>query len=551
MKQHCTTSLVMVAITGWSFCHAQAPKQTASSAPQVNVTSRQLINATNTPENWLTYSGSYSGQRYSILNEIDTATVANLKLKWVKQFPISEPFECSPLVVDGVMFVSLPENKVRALDARTGLVYWEYSYKLPDKLAVCCGKINRGLAIRGDTLYMGTLDAKLVAIDAVSGRQKWIEDVGDPGDGFSITAAPLIVKDMVITGVAGGEYGIRGYLDAYDADSGDRLWRRYTIPEPGEEGSQTWEGDSWQHGGAPTWMTGSYDPELDLLYWGVGNPGPDWNGEVREGDNLYSDCVLAIHPTRDRGELKWSFQFTPHDVHDWDACQIPVLVDTEFKGEQRKLMLFPNRNAFYYVLDREDGTFLHGTAFALQNWAKGLDAKGKPVRIPDRLPTVKGVKVAPDVSGAANWQSPTYSPKTNLIYVMAFDGFGEYFMAEDPEHQKGFLFVGGTGVANEFVDDLPKDYVTAVRALNPVTGEKVWDFGVYPKTMAGLISTAGNVVFGGTRLGNFFAIDAHSGEKLWHRNLGGRVHAAPITYQVDGKQHITIAAGANLFTFGL
>jgi alcohol dehydrogenase (cytochrome c) len=549
MKQTYITLLFVFSITGSSLCRAQYPEQNTTSTPQVNVTAEQLVDAADTPQNWLTYSGSYNGQRYSVLDEINTETVADLKLEWVKQFPISEPFECSPLVVGGVMFVTLPENKVRALDARTGLVYWEYNYILPSKLAVCCGKVNRGLAIRGDTLYMGTLDAKLVAIDSVSGREKWIKTVGDPADGFSITAAPLIVKDMVITGVAGGEYGIRGYLDAYDAETGDHRWRSHTIPKPGEDGSETWEGDSWKYGGAPTWMTGSYDPELDLLYWGVGNPGPDWNGEVREGNNLYSDCVLAIHP--DDGEVEWFFQFTPHDVHDWDACQIPVLVDMEFHGEQRKLMLFPNRNAFYYVLDRENGDFLHGNAFALQNWAKGLDQNGSPIRIPGRLPSLDGVKVAPDVSGAANWQSPTYSPKTNLIYIMAFDGYGEYFMAEDPERRKGFLFVGGTGVANEFVDKLPQDYVSAVRALNPVTGEKVWDFKVYPKTMSGLVSTAGNVVFGGTRLGNFFALDASTGEKLWHRSLGGRVHAAPITYQVDGKQFVTIAAGANMFTFGL
>jgi alcohol dehydrogenase (cytochrome c) len=248
--------------------------------------------------------------------------VAQLKVKWIKQFPISELFESSPLVIDGVMFVTLPESKLVALDARTGLKYWEYAYDLPTQLALCCGKINRGVAALGETLYMGTLDAHLVAIDLKSGNEKWRKRVGDGSDGYSITGAPLVVKDMVITGVGGGEYGIRGFIDAYDARTGEHRWRRYTIPGPGEPGHETWEGDSWKIGGSPSWMTGSYDPQLDLVYWGVGNPGPDWNGKVREGDNLYSDCVLALDPNT--GEIKWHFQFTPHDVHDWDACQIPI-----------------------------------------------------------------------------------------------------------------------------------------------------------------------------------------------------------------------------------
>ncbi len=513
------------------------------------VTFEQILSAAEQPQNWLTYSGQYNSQRFSRLDEINANNAKDLRLKWVRQMPIVEPFECSPLVVDGVMYVTLPENKVQAIDARTGLLVWEYAYELPARLAICCGKINRGVAILGDKLFMGTLDAHLVAIDAKSGRELWNEEVADGASGHSITGAPLAVKNMIITGVAGGEYGIRGFIDAYDPETGDRIWRRPTIPEPGEPGNETWDGDSWKVGGAPTWMTGSYDPDLDLLYWGVGNPGPDWNGEVREGNNLYSDCVLAIDP--DDGEIKWNFQFTPHDVHDWDACQIPVLVDTVFRGEPRKLLLWANRNAFYYVLDRASGEFLHATNFAMQTWAEGIDEEGHPIRKPGMLPTPQGVLVYPDVSGAANWYSPSYSPNTDLFYVMAFDGAGRYFMGKDPVHHPGLPYTGGSGESHEF-DEFPNpEYVSAVRALNPTTGEKVWEYLVQPKSTSGILSTAGDVVFGGARQGNFFALHAKTGKELWRVNLGGWVHAAPVSYEVAGHQYVSIAAGSSLFTFGL
>jgi alcohol dehydrogenase (cytochrome c) len=528
---------------------AEAPTAAAPVIEPAGVTADQIVHASNQPANWLTYSGQYNSHRYSRLDEINSANVKNLRVKWVRQFPISEPFECSPLVVDGVMYVTLPENKVWAVDAKTGLTYWKYEHELPKKLAACCGKINRGVAILGNTLFMGTLDAKLVALDTKSGKELWVSEVGRPEDGHSITGAPLVVKDMVITGIAGGEYGIRGFLDAYDAKTGVRLWRRHTIPGEGEPGNDTWEGDSWKIGGSPTWMTGSYDPELNLLYWGVGNPGPDWNGEVREGANLYSDCVLAINP--DNGEIQWHFQFTPHDVHDWDACQIPVLVDAEYQGKPRKLMLFGNRNAFYYVLDRQTGEFLLAKSFAKQTWAKGIDEKGRPIREPGKLPNEEGVLVYPDVSGAANWYSPTYSPRTKLFYLMAFDGGGKYYIAKEPVYVKGLPYLGGIGQANEFEEFVDPEYRSAVRALNATTGELEWEYFVVAKSTSGLLSTAGDVVFGGTKKGNFFALDAKSGEELWRLDIGGWVHAAPITYQADGKQQVTIAAGSALFTFGL
>ena len=508
------------------------------------VTYDRLLRAADEPQNWLTYSGQYSSQRFSRLDEINSSNAKNLELKWVRQFDTLSNVETTPIVVDGVMYVTTADNMVSALDAKTGLPFWTYQYPVPNRLTLCCLKQNRGVAILGDTLFMGTLDAHLVALDAKNGSVLWNVEVGDNLGGYSITAAPLIVKDMVIVGVAGGEYGIRGYLDAYDVDTGRRRWRRYTIPEPGEPGNETWEGDSWKTGGAPTWMTGSYDPELNLLYWGTGNPGPDWNGEVRKGDNLYSDCMLALDV--DTGEIKWYFQFTPHDVHDWDACQVPVLVDTEFEGRERKLLLMGNRNAFFYVLDRETGEFLLAKNFAKQTWAEGIDKNGRPVRLPDTFPTEEGTVVYPAVQGAANWWSPTYSPQPGLFYLMAFDGATKYFIGA-ADYKAGELFVGS-------FPEMPApddSFVSAVRAIDPLTGDRKWEHVVHARSTSGILSTAGNLVFGGTVQGNFFALDASTGEDLWHRNFGGWIHAAPISYRVDGKQYVSIAAGHALFTVGL
>ncbi len=513
------------------------------------ITSERLVDAGKDPSNWLLYSGQYNSQRFSQLKQIHDGNVEDLRVKWVRQFPITELFETTPLVVDGVMYLTLPENIVWALDAKTGLPFWSYEHPLPDQLSLCCGKVNRGVAILGDTLYMGTLNAELVALDSKSGNVRWTVPVADGTQGFSLTGAPLIVKDMVIVGVGGGEYGIRGFVDAYDANTGKRRWRQHVIPGPGEKGHETWEGDSWKVGGASTWMTGSYDPELDLLYWGIGNPGPDWNGDVRIGDNLYSDCVLAFDT--DTGTIKWHFQFTPHDVHDWDACQVPVLVDLPYQGKMRKLMLWGNRNAFYYVLDRVTGEFLHATAFAKQTWAEKIDHTGRPVRIPDTFPTKDGTLVYPDVGGAANWWSPTYSPKTELFYLMAFDGAGTYYLGAEVDHKPGLPFLGGFGTTNEFEEFPDSEYVSAVRALDPTTGNRKWEYRVQAKSTSGLVSTAGNLVFGGTVKGNFFALDSRNGTELWRLDLGGRVHAAPMTYMVDGKQYVTIAVGSALFTLGL
>ena len=508
------------------------------------VTSERLLKASEEPENWLMYSGQYNSQRHSRLTAIDKSNVDQLEVKWVKQLETLADVETTPLVVDGVMYLTQSPSNVFALDASTGSQFWSYEHRLPEKLSLCCGRQNRGVAILGETLFLGTLDAKLIALDAKTGTVQWETQSADPNTGYSKTAAPLVIGDKVISGIAGGEYGIRGFLDAYDAETGELAWRFYTIPGEGEPHNDTWEDDSWKTGGAPTWITGAYDPELNLVYWGTGNPGPDWNGEAREGDNLYSDSVVALDA--DTGELRWHFQFTPHDVHDWDATQIPILIDIEFDGRPRKLMLFPNRNAFFYVLDRVTGEFLRGTPFAKQTWAERIDENGRPIRIPGMFPSEEGVLVYPSVNGAANWWSNTYSPRTELLYVVTYDGADTFFIGED-EYVPGEMFLGG---APERL--VPQEtYASMIRALEPRTGDTRWEFPLQPKTQSGLLSTASDLVFGGSVDGYFYALDAVNGTELWRMNVGGNVKAAPISYMVGTVQYVTVAAGNSILTFGL
>ena len=540
MKDICAIALFL---TLWA-CKSDTQKPEAQRADSALITYERLVSAASDSGNWLTYSGQYHSQRYSRLDRIHRDNVHRLELKWAYQLQTLNEVETTPLVVDGIMYLTRSPSDVIALDSRTGRPFWTYEHQLPDQLSFCCGRQNRGVAILGDKLYLGTLDARLLALDSKTGSVVWEAKVADEKSGYSITSAPLVVKDKVITGVAGGEFGIRGFIDAYDVHTGARAWRFYTIPEPGEPGSETWEGDSWKTGGAPTWMTGAFDPELNLLYWGIGNPSPDWNGEAREGDNLYSDCVVALDP--DVGALKWYFQFIPHDVHDWDACQVPVLVDAAFQGQSRKLMYWANRNAFFYVLDRQTGEFLLAREFAKQTWAEKIDETGRPIRKPNTFPSEEGTLVYPSVNGAANWWSPTYSPKTGFFYITAYDGAETYFMGED-EYAPGQMYMGSATQENEPVEK----YASAIRALDPLTGELKWEHKLQPKSTSGLLSTAGNVLFGGSVDGYFFALDAATGRELWRINVGGLVHAAPITYLNNGDQYVTIAAGGAIFTFGL
>ena len=358
------------------------------------VSFERLVGAANEPDSWLTYSGSYRSERYSALDEINRDNVGDLKVIWAYQMQASTQagsglVETTPIVADGIMYLTEPPSTVTALDARTGKILWSWSPEMSDEVKhIGFPRVNRGVALLDDAVYVGTLDAHLVALDAATGAVRWDVEVADNDIGFALTLAPLALDGKIIVGVSGAEAGVRGFVDAYDSATGERLWRFHTIPAPGEPGSETWQGDAWQTGGGSTWLTGSYDPELDLLYWTVGNPAPDWNGDMRPGDNLYSCSLIALNP--DTGQLQWYFQFTPHDTHDWDANQIPVLLDAEFNGRERRIVALANRNAFFYLLDRETGEFLHGNEYSKQTWARGLDEAGRPIVIPGTDPTYDG-----------------------------------------------------------------------------------------------------------------------------------------------------------------
>ena len=364
-----------------------------AAAANAQVTFDRILASGKEPHNWLTYSGNLQSTRHTTLTQITPQNAPYLDLKWVHQARSFEKFEATPLVIDGVLYTVEPPNTVVALDARTGRPYWIYRHPMPPTTYVCCGNINRGLAVLEDTLYLGTLDAQLVALDISTGRKKWQTKVAEYTHGYGIATAPLVVKDKVIVGPAGGERGISGFVAAYDARTGKEVWRFHTVPSPGEPGNETWAGDSWKTGGASVWVTGSFDPELNLVYWGTGNPAPDWNPAMRRGDNLYSDCVIALDA--DSGKLKWHYQFTPHDEWDFDSVQVPVLADLTWKGRPRKVMLWGNRNGFFYVLDRGSGEFLLGKPFVKQTWATGIDESGKPIKAPGMAPSVGGTDVYP------------------------------------------------------------------------------------------------------------------------------------------------------------
>ena len=520
------------------------------------VTYDRILNAHKEPHNWLTYNGTYFSQHHSALDQITLDNVGKLEMTWVFQVRSLDKFQATPLVVDGVMYLTEPPNNVIAVDAKTGRIFWIYEHDLPNPVFPCCGRVNRGVAILGDTLFLATLDMRLIALDAKTGSKLWDTRVFDYRKGYALALSPLIVKDKVIIGTAGGEFGIRGFLAAYDAKTGKQVWKFNTIPGPGEPGHETWENDAWKTGGGSIWLTGSYDPELNLTYWGVGNPSPDWNPDVRPGDNLYTDSVLALNP--DTGELKWHFQFTPHDEWDWDAVQVPVLLDAEWEGAQRKLMLWANRNAFYYVLDRATGAFLHAKAFVKQNWTVGLDEAGRPIKAPGRGPTEEGAETYPGVQGGTNWFAPSYSPKTKLFYLSAWDDYASIYIKGAAEYSPGKRFGGGTIKQGFPAISRPRIHVRdresgygAIRALNALTGDKVWEYTTEDVSDSGLLSTASNVLFSGSREGSFYALDATNGELLWKRYLGGQIVASPITYSVGGVQYVSVASGSSLFTFTL
>lgn len=518
--------------------HEGSPKP----LPEFHVTFERLKTAADDSAEWLMYSGAYDGQRHSRLAQVTRDNVARLRLKWLFQFPkYASLTENTPLVVGDTMFVSLPPADVWALDARTGEKLWSYTGR-PSPSHVK-NNVNRGLAILGNTLYLGTLDAHLVALNAQTGELLWDVKVAENNDGYEITGAPLALRDQVVVGVAGGELGTRGFLDAYSATTGKRIWRFYTVPGPSEPGHDTWGKESWKRGGAPTWLTGSYDPVLDLVYWGVGNPGPVYQGDVRPGANLYSNSVIALQATT--GRLQWFYQFTPHDEHDWDAAQIPVLADAMLQGQKRRLMYWANRNGFFYVLDRTNGQFLLARQFVKQTWASGFDLAGVPVERPGARPTREGAFISPGALGATNWWSSSYDAASNTMYVPTMEGSGNY--------------VKGAAIAlpdGEYLGGYHSDQVArkAVRALDASTGELRWEYPFPARepnfVMGGLLSTDGGLVFGGNEA-LLVGLDARRGRELWRFSVGTAIAAAPITYLIDGRQYLTIVAGATVLTFSL
>jgi alcohol dehydrogenase (cytochrome c) len=503
-----------------------------------------------TPANWLSYSRDYSNQRHSPLDQITAANAGGLQLQWVWQARSLEKFEATPLVVNGVMYTVQAPNDVIALDATTGRIYWTYSHQ-PSPARTCCGRVNRGLAILGDTLFMGTVDSHLLAIDAKSGTLLWDTVVADAAAQYSITMPPLVVRDKVYIGTAGGDMGVRGFVAAYDVKTGTQVWKFNTIPGPGEPGHDTWSGDSWQKGGAAIWNHGAYDAEANLVYFGTGNPAPDWDGRTRLGDNLYSDSVIALDA--DTGKLRWHYQFTPHDELDYDSTQVPVLADIPWRGAPRKVMLWANRNGLMYVLDRVTGEFLLGKPYVEVNWMDGFDAGGRPRRVAGIVPTPQGTLVRPHVHGAINWAPPAYSPRTGLFYVAHWEHSG--IVAIEGQFPKAV----GVNTRQTTMGDVnlepflnnDEEARGVIRAYDPASLNPVWEYALGNITWGGMLATAGDVVFGGGKDGYFLALDAKSGKLLWKAALGGQVNAGAMTYAVNGKQYVAVAAGTALFVFAL
>ena len=501
-------------------------------ARRVSVSAADLATTTLPSDDWLTYSGSYSSLRHSALKQIDAGNVARLAMRWLHQFEdVAGRIECSPLVRGGVMFLTLPRGRVMALDAATGHTIWVHS----DDIEIAAGGEgpggqNRGVALLGDKVFYGTWDARLVARSAATGKVLWETKTTDDYPRSYISGAPLAFGDLVVTGVGTSKTGGRGFVAAYDANTGRERWRFTTIPAPGESGSESWSGDSWKDGGGGTWMTGSYDPRSDLLYWGVGNPKPDFDTANRKGDNLYTNSVVALRGAS--GQLVWHFQFTPQDTHDWDSNQVPIIAD---RGDQRRL-LWANRNGFYYVLERDAGKFLRAVPFVRQNWAERLDANGRPVLLPASS-TPHGQLMFPGAKGGTNWWPASLDPQLDLLFV--------------PVLEQGMVFFPTPGSRPT---DAGRSFYTAVRALDASTGNMVWEHRYASRIVdsngSGLLSTRGGVVFGGDQ-STFVALDSKSGQPLWSVETGGFVGGAPITYAVNGEQFVTVPSGAALLTFAL
>jgi alcohol dehydrogenase (cytochrome c) len=494
--------------------------------------------------NWLTYSGDFTSRRYSLLKQIHTGNVGSLVSKWAYSIKDAQYIETTPLVVDGVMYLT-NSNEVFALDAQTGRSLWHFKYTKSKAEGA-----NRGVAVLGDRVFFVSSNVHLIALHAKTGALLWDTDYGDleKYPHMFTSLAPLAINGKVITGVGGGEWGIRGFVAAFDAVSGKELWRFNTIPGPGDPGFGTWGDHPVDISGGPTWMPGSFDVDQNLVIWTVGNPGPDFYGEMRPGDNLYTDSVVALDA--ETGKLRWHYQFTPHDTHDWDAQEFPVLIDAVFQGKPRKLLVQANRNGFFYVLDRTNGKMLLGKPFVKKlTWAKGIHPDGRPEVVPDMDPTPDGKKVCPGVKGATNWFSPSYNPETGLLYVMSIEQCDIYYSSAR-------VFVKGEAYDGTAADPIPSEPGQFfLRAIDIQTGDIRWEVPMTIKdtmeSWPGTLATAGGLVFYADNEGYLCAVDARTGTQLWHFNMGQRVVASPMAYSVGGKQYVAIATASQIFSFGL
>lgn len=495
---------------------------------------------------WPSYNGGPDGSRYSPLAQIDRSNVERLAPKWMFTLPNTSRLQVTPVVVGGVMYVT-SANECWAIDAGSGREIWRYQRpRTKGLIGNAAGGVNRGVGVAGDRLFMVTDHAHVIALDRHTGALLWDTEMADWRQNYNATGAPLPVGNLVITGTSGGDEGVRGFVGAYDQATGKEVWRFWTVPAPGERGSETWQGKGIAHPGGSTWMTGAYDPQLDTVYWTVGNPGPDLIGDDRLGDNLYTDSVVALDAKT--GALKWHFQFTPHDVWDYDAQEPTALVDTTWQGKPRKLLVQANRNGFLYVLDRTTGEFLSGGGFIKNiTWASGLDPRGRPIRVPGMAPSREGKRVCPSLDGATNWYSSSFNPLTNLYYVQTNDKCG-IFTRTDQEWAAGRGFMGGSfrQAPNEPAQRL-------LRAIDIRTGKVAWEV---PQTgnvnsWGGVLSTAGRVVFFGDDSGAFAAVDAENGRRLWSFQTSQLWKASPMTYVFDNQQYVAVASGSTIIAFGL
>ncbi len=498
-----------------------------------------LANDANTPGDILNYGGSYSQTRHSSLNSINTDTVKRLVPAWTYSLNDNRGQESYPLLRNGKMFVTT-HNATVAIDPKNGKQLWRTAVEYPAETprAACCGIVNRGAAMLDGKLFRTTLDANVQALDQETGEVLWTTNSIDFRAGYSMTVAPLVADGVVIVGISGGEYGIRGYIEGYDPDTGERLWRRYTIPAPGEPGNETWEdgGDAWKRGGGPAWLTGTYDPDLNTVYWGVGNPA-SWNAGIRPGDNLYTNSVLALDPKT--GDIKWHYQFTPNDPFDYDG--VNELVLTEFEGQ--KALIQANRNGFFYVMNRETGKLIAASKFVERvDWADSINLEtGRPneTALADKARSGEEVTYWPSAFGGKNWAPMAYNPNTKTAFANTIN-FGMNYKAVEPQYRAGVFYFGA-----EFSWDFPKDNGDRgyLRAIDPMTGATKWKTGSPMPRNAGVLATDGGLIFTGAQTGEFEAFNAETGEKLWEYQTGSGIVGQPVTWEMDGQQYITIVNG--------